>query len=241
MVNKEILYDGYRTRYRRINMQYTIKELALIVGVSQLEIQIIETGKTNPNIDICRRIADALACSIESLFGYVDEEPISPHYYQPTEIKIIDKKPTKEKLVLDYIKENPTATVKEIANALNLTTVTVYFYLKKNKIIYKSPTKEKPIVDYLKENPTATVKEIANALNVTTVTVYRHLEKNKIIHKRPTKEKLVLDYIKENPKATAKEIVNALSVSNFVAYKYKRQFLKEKEGELKESGIDVNE
>ena len=97
MTNKEILYDGYRTRYKKINMDYTIQELALIVSVSQMEIQIIETGKTNPNIDICRRIADALAYSIESLFGYVDEEPINPYYYYPEVRTIIYKETAIEK------------------------------------------------------------------------------------------------------------------------------------------------
>ena len=87
MSNKEILYDGYRLKYRRIHMDYTIKELALIIGISGQEIMLIEKGRINPNIDICRRIANALACSIESLFGYVDDEPISPHCSKMKKIK----------------------------------------------------------------------------------------------------------------------------------------------------------
>ena len=79
MPNKEILYDGYRIKYRRILMQYTVKELAMIVGVTSAGILLIEQGKTNPRINTCIKLAEALACSMESLFGYIDEEPIFPH------------------------------------------------------------------------------------------------------------------------------------------------------------------
>ena len=132
MANKEILYDGYRTRYRRIIMDYTVKELAIIVGVSQMEIQSIETGKTNPSIDICRRIADALACSIESLFGYVDEEPISPYYYYYEVRDIIYKETISEK-IKNYIKKNSKDNIAEIAKALNISKATVYKYKRKRK------------------------------------------------------------------------------------------------------------
>lgn len=80
MPNKKIIYDGYRIKYRRIIVDYSVKELAMLVGVSNQEILLIENGKTNPNIKTCRKIAHALACSLESLFGYVSEEPIKPFY-----------------------------------------------------------------------------------------------------------------------------------------------------------------
>lgn len=43
------------------------------------------------------------------------------------------KQPSKEELVLDYIKENPNQTPTEIAKALNVSRPTVYKYIKKEK------------------------------------------------------------------------------------------------------------
>lgn len=47
---------------------YSVRSLARVVGVSPVTISYIESGKVTPRVDILRRIADELGCSLDELW-----------------------------------------------------------------------------------------------------------------------------------------------------------------------------
>lgn len=52
----------------------TANQLAELVGVTQPTISRLETGVRRPSIDTARKIAAALDCTIDELFGEKEEE-----------------------------------------------------------------------------------------------------------------------------------------------------------------------
>lgn len=69
---------AHRLKVARAEAQVTQRELAELTGIHHTQIAKYETGSNVPNIEIARKIALALDCTIDSLVGLpVPEERVS--------------------------------------------------------------------------------------------------------------------------------------------------------------------
>lgn len=65
---------AHRLKVARAEAQVTQKELAKLTGIHYTQIAKYETGNNVPNIDIARKLALALDCTIDSLVGLPNPE-----------------------------------------------------------------------------------------------------------------------------------------------------------------------
>ncbi len=61
-------------KYHRQEAGYTQKELADLVGTSQMQISHIETGRRMPALKLLMRLATVLGCTLDELAGDYAEE-----------------------------------------------------------------------------------------------------------------------------------------------------------------------
>ena len=74
---------------------------------------------------------------------------------------------SKERLVKDYLKENPMAKIEDLVKDLNVNKKTAYKY-------YPKTDKKALIKDYIKSHPNDSITSIARALNISRPTVYKY-------------------------------------------------------------------
>ena len=132
-----------------------------------------------------------------------------------------------ERLVLTYRENNPTASLKEIADFVGLTPATVRKMLANNNasVPKKTPAhrdetnrlaeKRRMIEEYSENHPQATAEEVMAALGTSSTYTYTVLKEMNLPYtkKKRKNEEIVLSYAKENPTATPMEIAKAVGLS----------------------------
>jgi transcriptional antiterminator len=126
------------------------------------------------------------------------------------------------------ITENPSMTLKQIANIFNCSDFAISHAIKRNDI-YRKSHHTKIDIDRLKqvitENPSLTLKQIANIFNCSDFAISHAIKRNNICRK--SNNKIDIDRLKqiitENPNMTLKQIANIFNCSNFaVSHAIKR-------------------
>jgi DeoR/GlpR family transcriptional regulator of sugar metabolism len=126
---------------------------------------------------------------------------------------------TRNQEIIQYKKDNPNATAKEIADKFNTTRQTI------NNIIFKAglttplsqtQARNQEIIQYKKDNPKATYKEIADKFNTTVPTINNILiQAGLTISSSQTqaRNQEIVQYKKDNPEATKKQIADKLNTT----------------------------
>jgi DNA-binding CsgD family transcriptional regulator len=120
--------------------------------------------------------------------------------------------------IIQYKKDNPKATAKEIAAKFNINIHTIKLIISKAKLttLSQRQAKNQEIIQYKKDNPNATYPEIATKFNATIPTVGGVLFRAGLttpLSQTQTKNQEIVQYKKDNPKATYKEIADKLNIS----------------------------
>lgn len=135
-------------------------------------------------------------------------------------------KEKRRKMIIGYIKKNPSTTLVELQGNLNLKLYHVFDNIKDAFKVagVKYPREKKElcninrenVIEYVKENPFVTVKELERKLNTS---IYRSFKNFKEVYRlakikhltghkkrKLRKQKRIIQYIKKNPTATQWEI-----------------------------------
>jgi transcriptional regulator with XRE-family HTH domain len=64
-----MLSFGQRVYQQRLTLRMTQKEFADLTKISKRHLQLIESGKANPTIEMARRIKNVCDCSWDDLLG----------------------------------------------------------------------------------------------------------------------------------------------------------------------------
>lgn len=93
-----------RLKESRLECEYTQKEMAAFLNITQQTYSDYETGRTNPDIDTLTKIADVLNVTIDYLLGRADDFG-NVTIYKNTEN--VDTLSPDEQRIIERIRKNP--------------------------------------------------------------------------------------------------------------------------------------
>lgn len=230
--------------------------------------QLIELLKVDPTLTR-RELADKLNISTVSVSNYLRilssenalgeypqlsqkrRERKSPKLVKPSKIEnVVGERLLLSKIIrnLKYaklaklVKDNPTLTIKELAQKLNISTASVSNYLRRlstenvlgeckysnNKL---TDLKCRKLIELLNEDPTLTIKDLAKKLNVSTASVSNYLrllsDKNALCKRQRSSGKHIeprcrdlAELINKDPTLNNDDLAKMLNVSTRTLSKY---------------------
>ena len=232
--------------------------------------QLIELLKVDPTLTR-RELADKLNISTVSVSNYLRilssenalgeypqlsqkrRERKSPKLVKPSKIEnVVGERLLLSKIIrnLKYaklaklVKDNPTLTIKELAQKLNISTASVSNYLRRlstenvlgeckysnNKL---TDLKCRKLIELLNEDPTLTIKDLAKKLNISSSSVSNYLRtlstENALGECKYSNNKLIdlkcrklVELLNEDPTLTIKDLAKKLNVSTASVSNYLR-------------------
>lgn len=99
-----------RLKETRLECEYTQKEMATFLNITQQTYSDYETGRTNPDIDTLLKIADRLSVTIDYLLGRSDDFGNVTIYHNTENV---DSLSPDEQRVIERIRKNPPRNATE--------------------------------------------------------------------------------------------------------------------------------
>ena len=171
---------------------------------------VLEYAKQNPE-DNYRQI------SIETGVSYQSVQKILKKAELPRSRWSIINKP-KEKAVLEFHKENPDCTFKEILDDIDVSSSHLRRIAKAHGLkIITSKNKGHRAIEYINQNPDCSMNEVMENVGISEARLRVVLDKEKI--KLKSDEDLVLNYLKKGNKPSIAKIIGHLKITPHSLYK----------------------
>lgn len=133
---------------------------------------------------------------------------------------------TNQKKILEFMESHPEASIKEIAEATNLTPGTIHNHFKKLNITGPKTKVRSIVTDYLEANPDISIIDLSVKLNIPYRTA-KHYKKNFSSNPRCERglvnRSKVRNYVSEHPNATPQEVAAGTELNYTTAYFYLKE------------------
>ncbi len=189
----------------------------------ELRLKLLNEIKNNPDVK-ATYLAKKYSVSSETISHY--KQKIKNGIECPVEA---------QQKALEYIKNNPGYSIREVANMFGICEPVMVSVVKRSGIKVVSPAqhRNKQIAEYIKNNPSATAREVSEKFNITLKLTYVVLNKLRLKPQKrkkvPTpnaKTKKIIDYIIANPNVSYADIGKVFGTSRKNIYAVKSRYLK---------------